>query len=90
MPAAPLTCGNALLGDFGRLLGPGGVLDDPDEVRAGVVLFEAVQDVGLHIADGGPGPVGQAGVEGVEDAALEVGARVGGGDGLAGFRGSVS
>ncbi|MEU9483052.1 hypothetical protein AB0D83_05195 [Streptomyces decoyicus] len=31
--------------------------------------------------------MGQSGVEGVEDAALEVGARAGGDDGLAGFRG---
>ncbi|MGW9171645.1 hypothetical protein [Streptomyces decoyicus] len=72
---------------FEGLLGPGRVLDDPDEVRAGVALFGAVQDVGLHIAEGGLGSVGQAGVEGVEGAALEVGARLGGDDGLAGFRG---
>lgn len=55
LPVAPLTWGNALVAGVSGLLGPGGVLDDPDEVRAGVALFEAVQDVGLHIAERDPG-----------------------------------
>ncbi len=48
-------------GGGGRgLLGPGGGLDDPYEVRADVVRIEAGQDVGLDVAEGGLRAVGDA------------------------------